>query len=528
MPGLLDEMVRRYPEREFLVYGDERLIYSEFRHRVRDLGKGFYRIGVKKGETVALLMGNQTEWLLVDFAVTMLGGTLLGLNTWWRQRELHYALAHAEASVLVLVDRYLKHDYLAMVQNMENRNEAVPKLREIVCLGGGERPGIRSLAEIWELGKDIPDSVIDQIQETVEPGDVAYLLYTSGSTAWPKAVPVQHYGLIENMHGIGERMHLTEKDRMLLGVSLFWIFACGNALFAVMTHGSSIVLQHRFDPEEALMLIKREHCTALYAVPNMALALHGCAGRGGRDLSSLRSGLTLPPAVPHLIELGATEVASCYGLTECYGNSTVNDGRDSPEIRTRTCGRPLPGTEVVIADPQTHRPLAQGDVGEIKIRGYVTKGYHRPENSSHSPFDKEGFFLTGDLGLFDKAGYLHFRGRIKEMVKTGGINVAPAEVEEVLLSCSSIDQAIVVGIPDSEKDEVLAAAVVFREGDQMTVDELRQFCRTELAAYKVPAQFAFMTNEEMPLTDTGKVNKRGLQEWFISRLKKQGESLDGI
>ena len=219
-----------------------------------------------------------------------------------------------------------------------------------------------------------------------------------------------------------------------------------------------------------------------------------------------------------MIELGATEVASCYGLTECYGNSTGNDGRDSLEIRTRTCGRPLPGTEVVITDPQTHRPLTQGDVGEIKIRGYVTEGYHCPENSSHSPFDKEGFFLTGDLGLIDEAGYLHFRGRIKEMVKTGGINVAPAEVEQVLLSCSSIDQAIVVGIPDSEKDEVLAAAVVCREGEHLTLDELRKFCRAELAAYKVPAHFTFMTNEEVPLTDTGKVSKRGLREWFIDQI----------
>jgi fatty-acyl-CoA synthase len=287
-----------------------------------------------------------------------------------------------------------------------------------------------------------------------------------------------------------------------------------------MTHGACLVLQHAFDAGEALEIIEREQCTAVYAMPNMALALHGHPDRAERDLSTLRTGLTMPATVPHMIEIGVKEMCACYGLTEGYGNSTVTDASLSDEIRSTTCGETLPNTEAVIADPETHAPLPRGAVGEVKIRGYVITEYFKNPERNAALFDADGYLLTGDLGTFTPEGYFQFKGRIREMVKTGGMNVSPAEVEKTIEDHAAVLQAVVVGIPDPVKQEVLAAAVVLVDGAAVSEDELRAYCRREMAAYKVPTVFAFMQHDEVPLTDTGKVSRLRLQDWFREHLKK--------
>ena len=299
----------------------------------------------------------------------------------------------------------------------------------------------------------------------MSPDDVAYILYTSGTTSTPKGVQLQHRGLIENPWSIGERQHLGPDDRMWMGISLFWSFGCLNALLAVMTHGGCVVLQDQFDAGGALELIERERCTVYYGTPNIALALWEHPDRPRRDLSSLRTGAAIgpPPAMQMVMDLGAREICNVYGLTECYGNSHVTDAADSADVRLHSVGRPLPGMEIRIVDRDTRRPLPPGEVGEILIRGHLTPGYYKDPERNAAAFDAEGFFLSGDLGVVDGDGRLYFRGRIKEMVKTGGINVAPLEVEEVLLGHGSVEQAYVVGLPDPRREEILAAAVVLKD-----------------------------------------------------------------
>jgi fatty-acyl-CoA synthase len=514
MPGLMDEMAERYPDREFLVYNDERLTFAQFRERARETAKAFHALGVREGETVALLMGNQTEWLLIAFAVSLLRARLLSVNTWWQARELQHALGHAEAEYLVMVDHYLRQDYVAMLKDMGDLGEALPHLKRIVCYGGGGAREMLPYSDFLAGAAGVSDDVIAAAQASVDPDDIVFLLYTSGSSAFPKAVPIAHRSMIENMHGIGERMHLTEADRIHMVISMFWGLGCMNALFAIMTHGACIVLQHNFDAGEALELMERERCTGTYAMANMVIALFNHPDRKTRDLSAMRTGVTLAEAVDMMVEMGVTEIASVYGLTESYGNSTVCDGRDPIEWRRRTAGPPLPGNEIVIADPETHAPLPQGETGEIKIRGHTIKEYWKdPENTAKS-FDGEGFLLTGDLGRFDERGYLEFRGRLKEMIKSGGMNVSPAEVEAVLREHEAVDQAIVVGIPDPTRDEILAAAIVLKAGKSATASELEAYCKSQMARYKVPVRFEFMRSEDVPLTDTGKVSKRALQDQF--------------
>jgi len=504
LPGLLDEMAGRYPERVFLIDGDRRLTYAEFRAEARRLARSFHALGVRRGDKVAILMGNRAEWLLVDFAVTMLGAALVALNTWWRQRELHHALQLSDARLLVMADRYLKHDYIAELAGMGE----LPELRQIVCLGERQPPDALSYAALREMGGDVPDTALDDARAS----DMAYLLFTSGSTARSKAVPLLHEGLIRNMHGIGERLHLTEDDRLLMVVSLFWSFGCANALFAMMTHGGSVVLQDSFDTARSLELIERERCTVLYAMPNMALAMQAHPDRARRDLSSLRTGITMPQSVKLMASIGVPEMTSCYGLTEGYGNSMVTDCKAPLDVRARISGTALPGTEVEIVEPATRTKLAPGETGEVRIRGFVTPGYYKDEATTSAATDEAGWFYTGDLATLDDAGGLRFVSRIKELVKTGGINVAPAEVEEILQAHPAVRQAVVVGLPDPEREEILAALIVLHDEASATPEELIRHCRAQGAAFKVPRRIVLVPHEQVPLTDTGKISKRGVQE----------------
>jgi fatty-acyl-CoA synthase len=521
LSDLLDEMARRYPDGEAAVFEHQRLTYREYRERVRGLARGLHQLGVRRGDKVALLMGNRTEWLLVDFAVALLGATLVPVSTWSTARELEYVLRHADATTLVTVDRFRGQDYLGMLAAIGAGSERLPLLRHVVCLGGERRPGLTPFADLWELGARGSEAVVDAAQRAVAPTDIAYILYTSGTTSTPKGVQLQHRGLIENMFNIGERQHLGPVDRLWLGISLFWGFGCENALLAVMTHGGCVVLQEAFEPGEALALMERERCTVYYGTPNIALALWEHPDRPRRDLGSLRTGAAIghPPALQMVMDLGAREICNVYGLTECYGNCTLTDAHDPVEARLATIGRPLPGFEIKIADPITHRPLPPGEIGEITLRGYITPGYYKDPEKNAAAFDAEGFFLTGDLGWFDTDGRLRFHGRLKDVVKTGGLNVSPVEVEQILLGHPAVEQVHVIGVPDPRKEEALAAVVVLKEGASASADELRAFCRQALAAFKVPQHIRFVPREALPLTASGKVQKHRLRESLAAELE---------
>lgn len=515
LPDLLDELAARQSDHELIVGGGERLSYAETRERARRLARGLRRLGVVAGDRVALVMTNRPEWLLIDFAVTMLGATLVPISTWSRPRELEYVLAHCGVSTLITIPRLGAQRFLDAVSEMGGPGGTrLPDLRRVV-VAGAERPaGTIALDDVAALGREVPDAEIDAAQRGVTPEDVACILYTSGTTSTPKGVQLCHGGLIENMWNIGERQHLTSADRMWMGISLFWSFGCANALVAVMSHGGTLVLQEQLDAGEALALIERERCTVYYGTPNIALALTEHPDRPRRDLSSLRTGAAIgpPAAVQMVMDLGAREICNVYGLTECYGNCSVTDAHDPVDVRRTTVGHPLPGMEIRVVDRESRKPLAAGEVGEILVRGLLTPGYYRDPEKNAAAFDADGFLLTGDLGFIGDDGRLRFRGRIKEMIKTGGINVAPLEVEEVLLSHPAVEQAYVVGIPDPRKEEILVAVVVAKPGRAADPAALRALCRDALAAYKVPQEIHVMRREDLPLTSTGKVQKFRLAE----------------
>ena len=528
IPALLDGQAHKYGTREAVVAGSgshiQRLSYQALRAEVRRVAKGLMALGVAHGDHVAILMGNRVEWLLSFLAVQQLGATAVGLNTWATPRELAFALEHADVTCVIAVERFRKADYRAVLAGMQPWASSFPKLRTVVWLGAEAGAGasvpVSALVSTagpremtWDAvmaqGAGIDEARIDAAGAAVQGDDVAVLLYTSGSTAAPKGILLQHRYWISNAWHIGERQKVTASDRLWLAVSLFWSFGSVNAFPNMFSHGACTVLQEHFDAGEALRLIERERCTIFYGTPNMAQALTEHPARAQHDLSSLRSGATIgtPEQLMAIVKLGAASICNVYGLSETYGNCAVMDADEPLAVRMQSVGQPLPGVTVRICHHATGVALAAGEVGEIRIKGPLFLAYYKDAEKTRASYDADGFFHTGDLGMLDTEGRLYYRGRLKEMVKSGGINIAPIEVEETLMRHPEVRTAYVIGVPHAELDEVLAAIVIPKDGKQPGADALTLFCKQELAAYKVPVRFRFATDAELPLTTTGKVQK---------------------
>jgi len=523
--ALLDEMAAARPRAEAVVFRGERLTYAVLKARADELARALLAVGVRKGDRVAVLLPNRPEWLVAAFAASKVGAITVGVSTFSTPREIAWILDHCRPAVLVTIEAFRGRSYLTPLYELcpefarsapgALRSDRFPELRAVVCVDPGRHDGVYWLGDLTGRAADVGETALAAAQAAVAPTDLCYILYTSGSTATPKGVSLAHYGVIENGFNIGERQHLTDADRLWMAVPLFWSFGSANALPAIMTHGGSIVLQESFEPGEALALLDGERCSVYYGMANMARAILEHPDRARRRLAAMRTGLTigLPEDIQMTMEaVGARELCNVYGSTETYGNCAVTDAHDPLELRLHTQGLPLPGMDIRVVDPASGRTLPRGEVGEFRVQGYVTPGYYKDPELNRTAFDADGYFVTGDLGCLGDDGRLRFRGRLKEMIKTGGINVAPLEVEGVLLTHSAVKQAYVVGVPDRDKGELVVAAIELREGASATAEALAAFCRERLASYKVPTRLVFRKGDEFPRTPTGKVQKPQLRE----------------
>jgi len=516
-PDLLDEMARQQPDWEAVVDGDRRWSYAQLAREAQIVAAGLWALGVRPGDRVAILMGNRAEWLSSYFAILGLGATAVALNTWLTPPEQAYQLNHGSVTTLIMADRFRDRDVLAELDEM--RAIGLPTLSRLIVLGDRVPGNATPFSDLAALAETVPDSVRADIWPAARPDDVACILYTSGSTARPKGVPLQHWGLIDNMWEIGERMHLGPDDRMWFAVSLFWSFGCVNALFAMLSHGCTMILQHHFDAGEALGLIEAERCTVFYGTPNIALALAEHPHRARHDLSSLRTGASIgtPEQMQLIVDLGVKDICNVYGLTEAYGNSAVTDAAAPLAQRLVASGEALPGVELRILDLEMGQTLPQGEVGEIALRGHIMPGYLDDPATTARSMTAEGFFLTGDLGLLDDKGWVQFQGRRKELIKSGGINIAPAEIEAVLRTHAAVASVFITGLADTRLDQAIGAVVVLQEGASVSEDALRRHCRRSLAAYKVPQHFVFVTANELPVTSTKKLQRNRLAGLFPTR-----------
>ena len=511
-PGLLAEMAALRPDHEFIVDGSARFSYGSFQRSVCEYARGLYALGLRRGGRLAILMDNRHEWLTAYFAAMRLGAEVVALSTWSTGAELAYQLNHAEVEFLVAEENLRGRALIADIG--QAATDDIGCLAHVIVVDGPAEGGLIAFGDLPELGRSIADPAATA--DAARPDDTACILYTSGSTAAPKGVPLCHRGLIDNMWEIGERMHLLPSDRLWFAISMFWSFGCVNALFTTMTHGGTIVLQHRFEAGAALKLIEDERCTMFYGMANMAQAMTEHPWRANFDLSSLRTGATIgaPAQIQRIVDLGVREICNVYGLTEAYGNSAVSDARAPLEQRLHSCGRPLNGVSIRIVDPESGMVLPAGNIGEIAVAGRVTPGYLNDPARTAASLDGDGYLRTGDLGFLDAEGNLVYRGRLKEMVKTGGINVAPAEVEAVLMRHGAVEQVYVTGLADPKLDQAVAAVIVARPGHSLDPADLSAHCRRSLAGYKIPRHYRFVTAGDLPLTATGKLMKNRLGELF--------------
>jgi fatty-acyl-CoA synthase len=513
--ALLRELAGGSPRHDGVVTVDGATSWRELLTGTERVAAALARDGVGPGDRVAVLLDYRVEWIQVAFAAASLGAVTSPFNTCVKTHDLDYLLSHARPTVLITLDRLAKQDFLGYFRALlpgldtgvpgEWKVDGLPELRSVVVLGDEVPGGARSFADWMGTAPGPP------LPEAAAPSDIALVLYTSGATANPKAVPLTHEHLIDNGYAIGSRQGLLDVDRVFLASPLAWAFGSANAMMSALTHGAALVLQSAFEPAGALDLLRRERCTSIYTLPVMTRALLAEPGFDRGALPFLRRGLTIgPPAELQLVreQLGVDQIANIYGSTETYGNCCVTPHDAPPERRDVSQGPPLDGVEVRIVHLTERTVLPTGEVGEILVRGRITPGYLDAEGVPQPVVDADGFFATGDLGSLDAAGWLTFAARDSEMIKTAGINVSPAEVEEFLATHPEVASVAVVGAEVDVRGQVVVAFVILTPGATVTTDQIRSWCKDSIASYKVP--HTVIAVDAMPTTPTGKLSRRDL------------------
>lgn len=517
LPALLDACAAAAPRADALVVGEARWSYAELAGRAGRAARALAALGVGEGDVVALLAPNIAEWIPVAFGAMRCGARVDAINTWVKAHDLDYVLGASTASVLVLADRVRNVDLLAELRSLVPeldqpgplRSARFPALRHVVVIGNEVPGAASSWPELDAAHADDPP-VTEPAGRSSAP---AFVLYTSGSTSNPKAVPLGHRDLVVNGFHIGERMGLRAEDRVWFGSPLFWSFGCANALMATMTHQACLVLQEQFGPAAAAELMSREQVTAAYLLPTMVDGLVNQVAAQVRGITTLRTGVMIGRAEEverAAVELGISEICNVYGSTETYGNCCVTDHRLPLSVRLTTQGTPLPGVELRVVDPDSGIPLPAGQPGELQVRGRLTPGYLNDDAANAAAFTPDGWYRTGDRLALKLDGSVSFVDRISDMIKTSGINVSPAEVEHFLIGHPDVAEALVVGAPHTTRSEVVVAFVVARPPATLTPETVRDYCRDRLAGYKVPWLVSIVP--ELPRTATGKVTRRPLKE----------------
>jgi fatty-acyl-CoA synthase len=479
------------------------------------------------GERIGIWAPNCAEWMLTMFAAARAGLVLVNINPAYRQTELAFALRLVGCRALVFAPRFKTSDYGAMLRSLipelpaaaPGRLEcaAFPELRLLVQLGTESASGTLTFEQLIAAGQDVDAAATASIEKTLDADQVFNIQFTSGTTGTPKGATLTHFNIVNNGFFVGEGMRLTANDRLCIPVPLYHCFGMVLGVLAAMTHGAACVLSgNGFDPLAVLDTVAKERCTALHGVPTMFIAELEHPRFGEFDLSSLRTGIMAGSPCPIAVmrrvveEMHMPEVTICYGMTETSPVSFQTQPDDALERRVGTVGRVHPHVQVKVIDEQGRATL-RGTQGELLTRGYsVMRGYWDDAPRTRDAIDDGGWMHTGDLGVIDQDGYCNIVGRVKDMIIRGGENVSPREIEEFLYRHPAVFDVAVVGVPDAKYGEAVCACIRLRGAMSVTEEEIREFCRGQIAHYKVPRYVRFV--EDFPLTISGKVQKYLIRE----------------
>lgn len=522
--AIFDRVAAKYPKQEALVSGKQRMTYDTYIDRVNSMANALLKMGVKKGDKVAIWMSNIPEWLYAQFACLKIGAPIIPLNTRYKSHELEYILKQSDSTTLFVMDHFLKIDFIPMIYEVcpelkeckpgELKCARLPQLKRVIMVSDQEYPGCLRYNEVLESGKDYASSgKLKAAQEAIDPEDVYIIPYTSGTTGFPKGVVTTHDQYIRIVSAFSERFQMTEKDRILV-VSPF-NHNMGNMTGMTLgaCHGACILPMEQFDPGEALRLIEEEKCSNFTGAPTMYIMMMDHVDFLRRDTTSIKSciigGADVSPDLVRAImdKMGIKDVISAYGMTENSGISTCSRRGDPVELIANTAGKLMhDGCELKIMDPDTGEEVPPGTQGEIRTRGwYVMKEYYKRPEETAKAFDSKGWYHTGDLGTMDENGYIKITGRLKDMFITGGVNAYPAEIEAFLMTHPKISIIAVVGVPDKRMGEVAMAFIKLKEGETATEEEIIKFSREKMANYKAPKYVKFV--DDFPMTASGKIQK---------------------
>lgn len=516
---VVEEKAALSPGHPAIVHGAETLSYGELVERAAEAARGLLALGLTRGDRVGVLIGNEPAWVVMALAASSIGVTCVPLNSWYKRNELAWTIAHCGLVAIVAVRRFLKTDYGALFHEIVPEladtvgtihSAALPMLRNIVLIGDAV-PGTIAYDDFLRAGRGLPAAALAEARAAVDPEATAFILYTSGSTAEPKGVELRHRGVVENGFDLGQRRAITDRDRTWLGTPLFYALGATNALPATFTAGATLVLQGAFDAGSAIDVIESTGATVYYGTGNMSRAILDHADYRQARIGTLKkgnAGLGAEYKRLTLIEMGISGAVPAYGLTETYGNATAGEADDPIAVKMATNGRPLAGQEIAIVDPDRFTPVAAGQTGLILVRGHTTSGYFGNPVETAKALRPDGFFDTGDLGSFDGDGRLIFHSRLKDVIKSGGINISPSEVEQLLATHPDVRDAHVVGVSDPVKGELIVAFVdpIVR----ISEESLKAFVKEQAASFKVPHHIFFRSEAQLPRLATGKIAKAKL------------------
>ena len=529
LSGLLERYAEQTPDKNFITYADRGLAwsYKSFNERAEEFARGLMSIGVTKGTKVGIWANNIPDWLTVLFACSKIGAWLVTVNTNYKVGELEYLLKNADIHTLCMIGSWRDSSYVDMICELvpeikftprgELRSKRIPELRNVVLLGADHKKGFYNTVEILGRSRFVSDAEYEKLHSSVSAYDVVNMQYTSGTTGFPKGVMLTHYNIVNNGFATGECMKYTANDRLLVCVPFFHCFGIVLALCAILTHGASMVICEDFDVPTVLYSVEREKCTSLYGVPTMFSAELQYPDLDRYDLSTLRTGIMAGSVCPietmkaAMEKMHMKDIISVYGLTESSPGMTASRTTHTAEQRATTVGTEYPGVEVAVISPETGRLCDIDEQGELCCRGYnVMKGYYKNEEATFQTIDKDGWLHSGDLGKKDKDGFYHVTGRIKDMIIRGGENIYPREIENFIYRMPEVNMVEVVGLPDPHYGEIVAAFVIRKEGAELTDDDVKRYCASQMAKFKVPKHVFFV--KDFPKTGSGKVQKYKLRE----------------
>jgi fatty-acyl-CoA synthase len=522
-----EEVAIKYNDRDYT------RTWAELEEEVTAIAKGWLKLGIKKGDHVAIWATNVPEWLLTFFSTAKIGAILVTVNTSYKAFELEYLLRQSDTKALVLTDGFKDADYISIMNevcpemssavNGALKSEKFPYLEHVVHVGKNLPQGMRRFEDLKELGKDISDEQLQEVIDSLHPEDVINMQYTSGTTGFPKGVMLTHNNIVNNGKTIGDGMNFTNKDRLCITVPLFHCFGLVLAVMACLTHATGMVPVEYFQPLKVLKACEEEHCTALHGVPTMFIALLDHPEFKNYKLN-LRTGIMAGSPCPIKVmrqvisDMGMKDIVIVYGQTEASPGCTMTTIHDPIEARVNTVGKSFPGVETKIIDPETGEICPPHKPGEFCARGYnIMKGYYKMPEATAQAIDKDGWLHTGDLSTVDEEGYYKIVGRIKDMIIRGGENIYPKEIEEFLYTHPKIRDVQVIGVPSKQYGEEVMACIILKDGEEMTEEEVKAYVKSHMARHKTPSYVRFM--DSFPVTASGKIQKYKLREDAIDILK---------